>query len=167
MSGFGALSFGNFQFGQQWINPTTPNLTDFQNFIYNSMGIPTIALPLKSPWSGFAFNQAIALVAFYPTVTAIEYVLAVYNCAGHILLKITPDQTGSSYFKTARSDMKMLEPEIGIIQSSGDESTSNSFAIGEGMRNMTLGDLNFYRTPYGREYLAYAQDAGPGLWGLT
>jgi hypothetical protein len=150
-----------------WTNPNAPNLTDFSSWVYGSMGVPTAALPTGSVWLEYAFNQAIALVAFYPTVTPIEYVLAVYNCGGHILLKITPDQPGQSFFAQARSSMKLAEPEIGIIQSSGDESTSNSFAIGEGMRNMTLGDLNFYRTPYGREFLAYSQDAGPSIWGLT
>jgi hypothetical protein len=153
--------------GQAWTDPNTPNLADFTSFIYNNVGVPVAALPLGSQWPGFAFTQTMAMVSFYPTVTPIEYVLAVYNCGAHILLRITPDQVGQTFFADARKTFKVLSPETGIIQSSSDEGTSNSFAVGQGMQNLTIGDLNFYTTPYGREYLAYAMDGGPGLWGLT
>jgi hypothetical protein len=167
VSGFGNQEFGAGPFGASWTNPHCPNLTDFESFVYNNMEIPVAALPLGSQWPGFAFAQAKALVPWYPTVVAVGYVLAVYNCAGHILLKITPDQTGGCFFKDNRAAMKLNEPEIGIIQSSSDEGTSNSFVIGDQLKNLTIGDLSFMRTPYGREYLAYAGDAGPGIWGLS
>lgn len=150
-----------------WTNPNAPNLTDFSAWVYAYMQIPVADLPAGSQWLGFAFNQAVALVAYFPTVAPIEYVLAVYNCAGHLLLKITPDQAGQDLFCRARAGFKMLDPQIGIIQSSSDVTTGNSFVVPDAFKNMTIGDLQFYTTPYGREYLAYAQDSGPSIWGLT
>ena len=165
VSGFGNAGFGVEDFGTAWIDPCIPNLTDFTNFVYSNAEVPEAALPLGSPWLSYAFNKAMALVYFVPQVAALEYVWAVYNCGTHILFKITPDQPGQTFFKDTRKDWKLLQIEIGVIQSSSDEGTSQSFAIGDGMKNMTIGDLNFYKSPYGREYLAYAQDAGPNIWG--
>jgi len=150
-----------------WSNPNSPNLADFTAFLYGNVGIPTATLPEGSVWPGYAFDQAMALVAFFPTVASIQYVLAVYNCGAHLLIMITPDQAGQTYFTTARDSMNMLRPVSGILSGSSDVSTSQSFTVGDGMSNMTIGDLNFYTTPWGRQYLAYAQDAGPGLWGLS
>jgi len=167
VSGFGNDAFGTLTFGEGWTNPNAPNLTDFTNWVYAYIGVTVQALPLNSPWPGYAFNQAQSLVPCYSTVSAIQFVLATYNCAGHILLKITPDQQGQAFFAGVRKDMKLLEPQIGAIVSSSDNGSSNSFAVGDGMRNMTIGDLDFMRTPMGRDYLAYLQDFGPGVWGLS
>lgn len=127
---------------------------------------PPVADTSGSVWASYAFNQAMALTNSVPTITPLMYVLAVYNGAGHILLTIAPDQPGLVYFQTARTDFKLLQPQIGIITSSSDEGTSNSFAVGDGMRNMSMTDLDFYRSPYGRAWLQYTQDFG-GVFGLT
>lgn len=150
-----------------WTDPSTPNLTDFSSWVYTSMEIPTAALPADSPWLQYAFDQAINLVVHFPHVPALTYVLAVYNCAGHLLVKNTMDQSRQNFFKCLRESLNLIAPEIGIIQASSNNGSSNSFAIGEGMQNMTIGDLNFYKTPWGRDYLAYAQDCGPSIWGLS
>ena len=167
MSGFGNITFGNFGFASPWINPNAPNLTDFNAFVTQNMAIPEAALPVGSMWIAIAFARAQAITPCYPCVAAIEFVLATYNCGGHYLLRLAPDQPGQCYFAQQRAQMNLNEVEIGVIQSSSDESTSNSFAIGEGMQNMTIGDLNFYKTPYGRAFLEFCQDYGPGLWGLS
>ena len=153
-----------------WSNPAAPNLADFTLFIENSLEIPTGALPANSPWLGYAFNQAMALVLQVPTVTAIEYVLAVYNCGAHILIKITPDQPGLSYFKNLRGNgptgYGLLALTPGVVASSSDQGTSQTLTSPEAFKNLTLGDLDFIRTPWGRSYLAYAQDFGT-IWGLS
>jgi hypothetical protein len=163
VSGFGP----GIPFGAGFTNPNSPNLTDFMNWVYAAMQIPVDALPLDSLWPTYAFNQAMALVPCVPCVPAITYVLATYNCGGHLLIKIAIDQPDQTFFKCARDNMKFNDPEIGIVQSSSDNGSSNSFAIGSGMQNMTLSDLNFYRSPWGREYLSYIQDLGPSIWGLS
>lgn len=154
-----------------WTNPNAPNLTDFTSFIYNTVGIPTTALPTGSPWIGYAFNQATAIVAVFPVVAPIETVLATYNCGAHILIKIAPDQAGQTYFVTLRGPgpggFSLASPQLGMISASSDESTSNTYATPESFTRMTLGDLDFMRTPWGRDYLAYVQSYGPSIWGLT
>lgn len=119
-----------------------------------------------TPWPGYAFDQAVDRVLFIPAVAGLEYTLAVYNCAGHILLRITPDQPGQTYFATARQNFGLLAPISGVLSSTADQGTSNSMAVPEQLTNLTIGDLNFYKTPWGREYLAYAQDFG-AIGGLT
>jgi hypothetical protein len=167
VSGFGNQAFGAFTFGAGFADPTTPNLTDFTNWVYASMEVPVEALPVGSAWLQYAFAQAMALVPCIPCIPAITYVLAVYNCGGHLLLKIAIDQDGQEFFKCLRASLKMGDTVNGVIQSSGDQNSSNSFAIGQGMQNMTMSDLGFYRTPWGREYLSYIQDLGPTIWGLS
>ena len=134
------------------------------NYTIDVLATGTAAPPTvntaSSPWPGFAFTQAVALVLNLPTVTAIEYVLAVDNCGGHILLKITPDQPGQTYFADARAQFQMLAFTPGVIASSGDEGTSQSFQVIESLKNLTVGDLNFLTTPWGREYVAFAQSFG-------
>ncbi|MDE2105052.1 MAG: hypothetical protein KGL39_47880 [Patescibacteria group bacterium] len=120
----------------------------------------------SSPWPDYAFNQASALVLNIPTVTAIEYVLAVYNCGGHILLRITPDQSGQTYFQDQRKAFLILDARPGVIAASSDESTSQTFQVIENFKNLTVGDLNFYCTPWGREYLSYQMDFG-AICGLS
>lgn len=149
-----------------WTNPTVPNLPDFLVFIANNMQIPVSALPANSPWPGYAFNQAMNTVLTVSGVASLDYVLAVYNCGGHILLAITPDQTGQTYFAGQRAAFDMLGVSNGMIAASSDQGTSNTFATPEGFKNLTVRDLDFMRTPWGRWYLGYAQDYG-SIVGLT
>lgn len=143
-----------------WINPSAPNIADFLLFIGNSMQIPTSALPANSPWPQYALNRALDLVLNIPTVNALEYVIACYMCAGHILLRITPDQAGQTYFATARQSFGLLQFIPGAISTASDQGTSDSLVVPDQFKNLTVGDLNFLATPYGREYLSYAQDFG-------
>jgi hypothetical protein len=149
-----------------WTNPNAPNITDFLSFVADNMQIPSSALPAGSPWPQYALDRAINLVFSIPAVAATDYTIAVYNCAGHILLGLAPDQTGQTYFQTARVSFDMLEASSGVIASSGDQGTYNAFAVPESLTKLTVGDLYFFKTPWGREYLAYAQDFGE-IAGLT
>jgi hypothetical protein len=134
-----------------------------------------------SPWLGYAFTQALGLVlsapqwrngwAVIPPNMGIDYTLAVYNCAGHIQIKITPDQVVNNisrdYFKGLRKEYGLLNLSVGLVQSTSDNSTSSVFAVSDSMKQLTLTDLDFIRTPWGRAYMQYAQDAGPTVWGLS
>ena len=154
-----------------WSDPTTPNLTDFTSFVYDSMGVPIAALPVNSPFIGYAFSRAIAEVASYPVLAPIEYVLAVYNCAGHVLLKIAPNPAGQSYFADVRGTgplgYGLNSPQLGMVAATSDSGTSNTFATPDSFKSMTLSALDYMRTPWGRDYLAYVQDYGPTIWGLS
>lgn len=143
-----------------WSNPNSPNIGDFMLFLQDSMEIPPSAIPASNTWPQYALNRALNLVLSIPTVSALEYTLAVYNCAGHIFLRITPDNPNICYLKEVRAQFALLKFVAGVIESTSDESTSSSAAVPEGLRNLTVGDLNFILTPWGREYLSFQQDFG-------
>lgn len=217
-----------------FVTPSTPNVADFTTFLQTSLNIPTSALPSNSPWITYAFNQAMAMTLYVPEVTAIEYVLAVYNGGAHILIKITPDQqalvtasitsgvldvtaitsgtvavgmqvlnvaapvpnvisfgtgtggTGTytldqsitvsstsmtlqgTYFQNLRgnSGFDLVGVPIGFLSASSDESTSQSMVVPESLQNLSLTDLDFMRTPWGRWWIEYGQDFGT-VWGLS
>lgn len=127
---------------------------------------PPASNTAASPWPGYAFNRALDIVLYVPTVAGLEYTMACYNCAGHILLRITPDQPGQTYFTTARKNFGLLSFVAGVISSSSDQGTSESLRVPESFGNLTVGDLGFLKTPWGQEYISYAQDFGQ-ISGLT
>jgi hypothetical protein len=133
-----------------------------------------------SPWLGYAFTQAQNLVLTpgrhmwgnfpYPSA-GIDYTLAVYNCAGHIQIKITPDQVVDNisrrYFQEQRNEYKLLNLSAGLVMSSSNVDTSSSFAVSDSMKQLTLTDLDVIKTPWGRSALAYMQDYGPTVWAVS
>lgn len=135
-----------------------------------SLAAGTAAPPAEntaaSPWPQYALNRALDLVVMVPGVAGLEYTVATYMCAAHILMQITPDQPNQSYFGKAREKLDLLEPISGVVQASTDEGTSVSLLVPESLKNLTIGDLEFTRTPWGRQYLAYAQDFG-AICGLS
>lgn len=54
----------------------------------------------------------------------------------------------------------------GVVVAAGDQGTSGSFVVPESLKNLTVNDLQFLQTPYGRNFIGYCQDFGP-LWGLS
>ena len=153
-----------------FVTPNTPNVTDYTTFLQTSVGIPVSALPADSPWITYAFNQGLALTAYIPTITPIVYVLAVYNCATHLQIKITPDQPAQTYFSTLRGSgeggFNLVGVPTSVLSGSADQGTSQAMAVPESLKNLTLTDLDFMRTPWGRDWIQYGQDIGP-LWGLA
>lgn len=147
--------------------PNYPNIVDFLAFLTNSVQIPAAALPGTSPYPQYALNQARSLVLSAPL--GVMYTLAVYNCATHILYTITPDQAGQNYFATARSNkgFDLIQPSTGLVAASSDESTSVTLASPDWAKRLTVAQLGFYRTPWGREYLSWQQSYGPSIVGLT
>lgn len=153
-----------------WVTPTQPNISDYTLFL-QGIGMNTTVLPTNSPYIGYAFNQASTIVNPYgqcvtvPTgVTNVSYTLAVYNCAAHIQIKITPDQTGQNFFQTLRGPgpggYNLVGFLPGVVTASSDEGTSQTLVVSEAFKNLTLRDLGYMATPYGRSYLEYAQDYG-------
>ncbi len=155
-----------------WANPNAPNLPDYTQFVQNVMGISTVYLPANSPFLGYALQRAQNIVLNVPTqLPGFEYTWAVYNCAGHIQLTITPDQVvdgvSYSYFTDQRKSHDLLLTVSGVVASSSDDGTSVSNAVPDALKELTIEDLGFMRTPWGRAYLSYAQDFGPTVWGLS
>jgi hypothetical protein len=153
-----------------WSNPASPNLADYMLFLQNNVGIPESYLPytpVPSPFIEYAFYRAMNLVIRVSTFgSGFDYTLAVYNCAAHIQLVITPDQTERTFFRKKRDEYDLLKPVVGLVASSSDEGTSVTNAVPDALRQLTISDLGFMRTVWGREYLAYNQDYGCP-WGLS
>ena len=147
--------------------PNSPNIVDFLSFLNESVQIPSAALPATSVWPGYAFNQAMLLVL--PAPLGILYTLAVYNCATHLLFMMTPDLPGQNYFTNARSNSGygIIQPSTGIIVSSFDQGTGASMTAPKWAAQMTVSQLGFFRTPWGREYLSWQQSYGPTIVGLS
>ena len=154
-----------------WSNPNAPNQPDYTLYLQNNVGIAPAYLPPNSPFITYALNHALRLVLNVPAVAGVEYTLAVYNCAAHVQLLVTPDQnvggTPYRFFIEKRLEYDLLLPVVGLVASSSDEGTSVTNAVPDAMRQLSIGDLGFMKTPWGRMYLEYAQDYGPGIWGLS
>lgn len=144
-----------------------PTLTGFQDFVTNTMQIPSCALPVDSPWVTQAFCTAKDIVLCQlRCVSPFLYNQAVYNLAASILIQYAPDQQGSNFFAAYRSQNGIGKFTPGVITSSSDSSTSQSWLTPDFMKNLTLADLQNLKNPYGLAYLAIAQSYG-AIWGLT
>lgn len=144
-----------------------PTLAGFLFFIRNEMQIPDAALPDGSPYIEFCYEVAIDTVnRWLNCVSPLIYAVTVYNLAADRLINFAPDQTGGTFFADLRSKWKLNSFVAGVIQSTADESTSESMLVPDFMKNLMLSDLQELKTPYGRVYLSYAQKAGP-LWGIS
>ena len=154
-----------------FLDVSTPNLPDFLTFLYFNAQITQAALPILSPYPQYALTAAIDLVLCPGAGGAILYVLAVYNCATHLLLGIAPDQPGQNYFTNTRSGagqgFALIAPSTGIVAASSDKTTSSTLASPDWAKGLTVSQLGFYKTPWGRDYLAYIQSYGPSIWGLS
>ncbi len=153
-----------------FITPGAPNIVDFLNWLAASVQIPAAALPAGAPWPQYALTQAIGLVLNPPYAPApVMYTLAVYNCATHLVYAMTPDQPGQNYFATARSTKGygLIAASTGLVAATSDESTSTTLASPEWAKGLTVAQLGFFKTPWGREYLSWQQSYGPTIVALS
>lgn len=162
--------------------PTTtpqPTLAGFQNFVWNEQGIPQAALPIDSVWWGWAFGFATGTVnRKLNQVPGPFYLLAVYNLGMDFLVNNAADQPapaglypennpdGKLYFAYLRDKMDLNGFKAGVIEASADETTSANFAVPDALKNLTVDQLQLTKTPWGRNYLGYAQKVGT-LVGIT
>lgn len=149
-----------------FIDPSTPNPTDFSTFVYNQ-GVTTAQLPTNSEYLTWAFDQAFAQTPTIPAMPPPLYVLACYNCGFHILLRIAQDQTGETFFTAARQQYGLLNFVVGPVIASEDQGTSQNLVQPEFARELTMSSLNFLKTPWGQEYLGYVQSYGPNVVGYS
>lgn len=141
--------------------------TGFLAFIRNSMGINTTVLPDNSTDIDTALALAIE-IAYLPTKKAspLIYDLSVYNLAGSNLVEFANDQTGLTYFAALRTQFGINGFMPGVISSAGDEGTSSSTLNPDFMKGLTMADLQYIKTPWGRAYMSYAQRIG-AVWGIS
>lgn len=137
----------------------------FMTFVRVTMGIPTLALPDGDPAIQNSYDQAVPWVNTALQITGF-YDAAVYNLAGDFLLNNAVDQPERTYFAKIRKDLGLDVFVSGVTGSFSDSSTSKSTVNPEFMKTFTFGDLQRLKSPYGRQYLDYAQSFGTG-WGIS
>jgi hypothetical protein len=129
---------------------------------------PPAANAAGSPFPAFALAQALELTI--PAIRGVGYTLATYNCAGHLLVQTTPDQPGRATepgsFTEMRKRFGLLQMSAGLPTTASDQSTSVGLAVPDALRQLTLSDLQFMKTPWGREYIQWNQSFGD-VFGLT
>ena len=112
----------------------------------------------------YAFDRCPAGSGYIP---ASAYVPALYNLGMHQLLKIGQDISGQAFFTNARTQYSLLNFIGGIISSASDQNTASTTAVPDLLKNMNLSDLDLVKTPWGREYMAYAMEFGPYVVGMS
>ena len=147
-------------------DPSVPNLADFTTFVYNQ-GVTTAQLPSNSLYLQWSFTWANDNTFTVPQMPSIIYVLAVYNYGFHHLLQIAQDQTGETFFTSARAQYNLLNFTSGPVIASGDQGTNSQLVEPEYLKNMTISMGNLLKTPWGQEYLSYAQQYGPTIVGFS
>jgi hypothetical protein len=155
-----------------------PTLAGFQAFIADVMGIDPLYLPSGSPAIPMAYQVALTIVsqqlAYVPTRTQPGmaagpsiYALAVYNLAGSNIINFASDQPGRTYFQAKRERLGIGKFTPGVVAGTSDQGSATSLLNQEFMKNLTLANLQNLKDEYGRQYLMFAQLAGPTIWGLT
>lgn len=144
-----------------------PTLAGFVQWGQTVMGIPSTAMSPTDPGWAFAFQVATdSIPTSYFTNLPDIYTLAVYNWGGSLLIQFQQDYPGQTYWLNARANFGINNFVAGVITDSADSSTSQSFAIGHGLQDLTLLDLQRIKDPYGRTALSFLQQIGT-LWGLS
>lgn len=148
-------------------NVDRPTEVGFLTFIRTQMQINTTVLPDNSPYihDSYCAARQIVNIAF-AQVSCLIYKLMVYNLAGSNLINFAQDVSGQTFFADLRKKWNLLDFVPGVINSTSDQSTSESLTVPENLTQLTLADLQYLKDPYGRVYLQYAMRYGT-LWGLT
>lgn len=140
-----------------------PELAGFILFIRNQMKISSEVLPDTDP--GITMTYSLAINWVNPQLAYIGselYALAVYNLAASFLINFGPEEV----FGELRKTLGTNNFTAGVISASSDESTSQTRVVSDALKNLSLAELQQLKDPYGRWYLAIAQQYGD-LWGLT
>ena len=155
-----------------WQTQPTPNVTDLYTFLTTVAGIPAAVLPSNSPYIPWALSYAEekTLMVLY-AIGQDYYCFAVYCLATSFLINWCPDNAtlnppNSTYFATLRKTWNLTGFVGGTIQSSADESTSESLLAPEFLKGLTLDQLQSLKDPYARQWLGMQQSLG-SLWGLS
>lgn len=151
-----------------------PTLAGFQDFITNVMGINSTVLPTSSVIIPAVYNlaintvnQALQCIDNANPAQATIYAFAVYNLAGDFLVNYAQDQVGQTFFSDLRKSLGLNSAVLGIINSTSDVSTSQGMIVPEWASNLTFANLQSLKTPWGRNYLGFAQSYGSTIWGIS
>jgi len=92
--------------------------------------------------------------------------LAVYNLATDRLINYGQDIQNQTYFQDERAKLRIFDARIGVPSSVNDNGTAVGVLNPEFLKNVTLADLQYLKTPFGRAYIEIAQTVGT-VWGVS
>ena len=147
-------------------NPTTPNLADFTTYATNQ-GVVASYTASTSNYFEWAFNRAMAQALCAPAIVAIEYVLAVYNLGVDRFVRLAMDDGQGTFYATQRATFNILDFRPGVVMASGDGPTSQTLVVPDYYKELPMWGQELLKTPWGREYIAYAQMYGPYVVGVS
>lgn len=104
-------------------------------------------------------NRALQVVPS-PLRSPSIYALCVYNLAGDNLVNYAQDRPNQTYFADLRKSFNILGFVGGVVQSTGDEATNESMVVPDAFKLFTMANLQQLKTPWGRQYLSFAQSYG-------
>lgn len=139
------------------------SLSGFIAFVRSSMGITVADVPDNSPSLSTSYGAAVEWVNQDINMALPNlYEVAVYNLAASFMINWGTEQI----FSDKRNLLGLNTLSVGVIQSSSDESTSQSRMVPDFFSSLSLTDLQMLRDPWGRAYMMIAQQFG-SLWGLS
>lgn len=133
----------------------------------------TAALALPSNLvNGNAFLTTLAGQAPLAYSGSVQALVTAGNAFTYLLTadpgtETVPGTYTSTYFAGLRGQYGIDNVSTGVVSETHDESTGSSFVVPEQFKDLTIGDLQNLKTPYGRAYMAFAQKYGQTLWGLS
>jgi hypothetical protein len=140
-----------------------PDLTGFIWFIRNVVKVSADELPDDDPSIQYCWTLSLAWVnQQIACISPLLYSQAVYNLAASFLVNYSP----AVFFEQYRNEKGINNFTAGVISASSDETTSQTRAVGDALKNLTIADLQQLKDPWGRCYLGIAQQYGD-LWGLS
>lgn len=142
-----------------WTSPS-PNLTDFTTFCTNQ-GIVSPSTASSSEYFQWAFDWAMADALTCPQMPYPLYTLAVYNLGADRFIRLAQDSLGTTFYSTLRQQFNVLKFRPGVVLASGDEGSSETLLVPDWYRELPMTAQQLLETPWGRDYLAYAQMYGP------
>jgi hypothetical protein len=152
-----------------------PTIEGYTAWVYSVMGVPDNVLPEDSIYIQMSYDIAFEIVNRYiwcanPGV----FTVAVYNLAGDYLVNIAqddpnavpPPDNATTYWADLRGSLNLNSFVPGLVNNAADQGTSAGLQLLKSMENLTLGDLQTLKTPWGRIYMGIAQSVG-SMWGWT
>lgn len=149
-----------------------PSLNGYITWIREIMEVPKMVLPDTSPYIEMSYDISLEIVNRYLDIASPNiYTIAVYNLGGDYLVNIAQDNASlqppnNTYWTDLRNTLQVNNFVPGFINSAADQGTSAATKILSAFDNLTIGDLQALKTPWGRVYLGIAQSVG-SMWGLT
>ena len=149
-----------------WTNPTTPNLADFTTYATNQGVVASYTLS-TSEYFQWAFNWAMDDAMTCPQMPALLYVLAVYHLGVDRFITIAQDDGQGTFYQDQRAQFDVLQFKPGVTMASGNGPSSETLVVPDWYKTIPLAVQQQMKTPWGRQYVAYAQMYGPYVVGVS